>query len=238
MRQKLRAPLPAEAITKHPTKTYLSSIKAIYVIERLNDVFGVGSFTLKSNMVERGEAGTVVTKTILEIPEYGVYLESFGGNDNGGENSKNFDLGDAYKGSVTDAITKICSYLEIAIDVFKGGKKPETPAVGLKPPAKAEPKAPAKKETPTKTVVNNTTGTMTVKNDPAMTVTNTAKAEPKTKALPELLPTDKQWNHIVKRMAEGTKIDTIKTHFSVSRDNTMKLMKDMEAYVKANSVTA
>ena len=35
-------------------------------------------------------------------------------------NSRNFDLGDAYKGATTDAITKIGSYLEIGIDVFKG----------------------------------------------------------------------------------------------------------------------
>jgi len=27
----IKKPLPAEAISKHPTKTYLSSIKAIYV---------------------------------------------------------------------------------------------------------------------------------------------------------------------------------------------------------------
>ena len=53
-------------------------------------------------------------------PEYGIYFECYGGNDNGGENSKNFDLGDAYKGATTDALTKIGSYLEIGIDVFKG----------------------------------------------------------------------------------------------------------------------
>lgn len=53
----------------------------------------------------------VVVKVTLEIPEYGVYYESFGGNDNGGEGSKNFDLGDAYKGATTDAITKIASFM-------------------------------------------------------------------------------------------------------------------------------
>lgn len=120
MRSELRKPLPSEAVKPHPTKTYLSSIKAIYVTERLNDVFGIGSWTLKTDMVERSDGGNVVVKDILEIPEYGIYLESFGGNDNGGENSKNFDLGDAYKGASTDALTKICSYLEIGIDVFKG----------------------------------------------------------------------------------------------------------------------
>jgi hypothetical protein len=127
LRKELSAPLPAEAVKPHPTKTYLSSIKAIYVTERLNTVFGIGKWTLKVDKIERAEGGTVVVKATLEIPEYSIYLESYGGNDNGGENSKNFDLGDAYKGATTDAITKICSYLEIGIDVFKGLKTPPTP---------------------------------------------------------------------------------------------------------------
>jgi hypothetical protein len=121
MRQQLREPLSSEAIKPHPTKPYLSSIKAIYVVERLNDVFGVGSWTQKSEVVDN-KSSHIVVKSCLTIPEYGVYLESFGGNDNGGENSKNFDLGDAYKGAVTDALTKMCSFLEIGIDVFKGQK--------------------------------------------------------------------------------------------------------------------
>lgn len=136
MRQKLRAPLPEEAIKPHPTKTYLSSIKPIYVTERLNDVFGVGTWQIRTDKIERGENGTVVVKTMLSIPAYGIYYESFGGNDNGGEGSKNFDLGDAYKGAATDGLTKITSYMEIGIDVFKGKsnktkatppKSPETP---------------------------------------------------------------------------------------------------------------
>lgn len=131
MRDKLKAPLPAEAITRHPTKTFLSSIKAIYVEERLNDVFGVGSWTTKVEHVDDGETKTnksgnaptmVVIKVTFEIPEYGVYHECYGGNDN-------TDLGDAYKGATTDAISKIASYLEIGIDVYKGkgAKAPSQP---------------------------------------------------------------------------------------------------------------
>jgi hypothetical protein len=47
----IKAPLPAEAITQHPTKTYLSSIKAIYVTERLNEVFEIGGWTIKTEEV-------------------------------------------------------------------------------------------------------------------------------------------------------------------------------------------
>jgi len=131
MREKLRQPLPAEAISQHPTKTFLSSIKAIYVTERLNDVFGVGAWRTKVEHIETKETEVyikdkqgnvtdrkrkvvmVVVKLTFEIPDYGVYYESYGGNDND-------DLGDAYKGATTDAITKVGSFLEIGIDVFKG----------------------------------------------------------------------------------------------------------------------
>lgn len=120
MREALRMPLPKEAVKQHPTKTFLSSIKAIYVTERLNDVFGVGSWQIKVNHVTTTDKSMVVVKVEFSIPEYGIYFECYGGNDNGGENSRNFDLGDAYKGATTDALTKIGSYLEIGIDVFKG----------------------------------------------------------------------------------------------------------------------
>ena len=112
MKQALLAPLPDEAISQHPTKTFLSTIKAIYVTERLNDVFGVGAWKIKTDLIDKSDK-MVVVKTTLEIPEYDIYYESFGGNDNQ-------DLGDAYKGATTDAITKIGSYLGIGIDVFKG----------------------------------------------------------------------------------------------------------------------
>lgn len=130
--KKLKAPLPAAAVSKHPTKTYLSSIKAIYVVERLNDVFGIGSWKLKSEVIDN-KTDMIVVRATLTIPEYGIELESFGGNDNGGENSKNFDLGDAYKGATTDALTKICSYLEIGIDVFKGPQGKSQDATDDKP---------------------------------------------------------------------------------------------------------
>lgn len=117
---KLTAPLPAEAISQHPTKTYLSSIKGIYVTERFNDVFGVGKWTLKVEKAgeypadEKSKMGPmIVVKVIFEVPEEGVYLESYGGNDNQ-------DVGDAYKGATTDALSKIGSFLGVGIDVYKG----------------------------------------------------------------------------------------------------------------------
>ena len=121
IKELLLADLPKEAVKKHPTKTYLSAIKAVYVTERFSDVFGVGKWTTH---VEKEHldltTGMVVVKVTFQVPELQIYYECYGGNDNGGINSKNFDLGDAYKGATTDALTKIGSYLGIGIKVFKG----------------------------------------------------------------------------------------------------------------------
>ena len=104
--------LPDEAVSQHPTKKFLSSIKSIYVTERLNEVFGVGSWRVETEIVERSER-MVVVKLRFSIPEYGIYYECFGGNDNAA-------LGDACKGATTDALTKVCSWLGIGAEVFKG----------------------------------------------------------------------------------------------------------------------
>ena len=112
MRQRLCKPLPPEAVTPHPTKKYLSSIKSIYVTERLNEVFGVGSWKVKTEVIDNSSK-MIVCKVTLSIPEYGIEYECFGGNDN-------TDLGDAYKGATTDALTKIASWMGIGGEVFRG----------------------------------------------------------------------------------------------------------------------
>ena len=118
MREQLGAPLPPEAVSPHPTKKFLSSIKSIYVTERLNEVFGVGSWKLFTEFIEKVDK-MVVVKATFRIPEYNVDFECFGGNDNS-------DLGDAYKGATTDALTKIASWLGIGREVFKGEVKQNT----------------------------------------------------------------------------------------------------------------
>lgn len=125
--ENLRKPLPTEAVSQHPTKAYLSTIKAPYVIERFNDVFGTGRWFLQDETVNT-EGKMIVLKVWFSVPEYGINLWSYGGNDNS-------DLGDAYKGAVTDALTKIGSYLGVGMDVFKGlGDKPNKPPA----PSKSE----------------------------------------------------------------------------------------------------
>jgi hypothetical protein len=109
--QRLKAPLPPEAVSPNPDKPGLSSIKVIFVVERLNDVFGLNGWKVVNEVVESGQM--VVVKATLSVPKYGIAVEQFGGNNN-------FDRGDAYKGACTDALSKCASYLGIGMDVYKG----------------------------------------------------------------------------------------------------------------------
>lgn len=118
----LKQPLPSKALKPHPSKSFLTTINSIYVTERLNDVFGIGSWQITSEIVDNS-GKMVIVKTHLAIPEYGISYECYGGNDNA-------DKGDAHKGAVTDAITKIGSWLGIGAEVWKNeaGKAQTTPA--------------------------------------------------------------------------------------------------------------
>lgn len=129
LQEQLSAPLPAEAITTNERHSHLSSIKPAYVIERMNQVFGIGGYRTTNQTVtfervvrvfkkdspqqyEREQFVGTVHGT-LEIPKYHIHLENYGG-------SENDDLGDALKGAATDAFTKMCSYLGVGLDVYKG----------------------------------------------------------------------------------------------------------------------
>jgi hypothetical protein len=111
LKTKLKEPLPPEAVSPNPLKPGLSAIKVIYVVERLNDVFGLNGWRMDNEVVETGRM--VVVRATLAIPKYGIAIEQFGGNDNP-------DRGDAYKGACTDALSKCASYLGIGMDVYKG----------------------------------------------------------------------------------------------------------------------
>src|SRR5258707_14614634 len=118
LKTKLKQPLPNEAVSPNPQKPGLSAIKVIYVVERLNDVFGLNGWRVDNEVVETGRM--VVVRATLAIPKYGIAIEQFGGNDNP-------DRGDAYKGACTDALSKCASYLGIGMDVYKGLHDERTP---------------------------------------------------------------------------------------------------------------
>src|SRR5580658_8944517 len=97
VKAKLKEPLPREAVSPNPQKPGLSVIKVIYVVERLNEVFGLNGWHVDNEVVETGRM--VVVRATLSVPRYAIAIEQFGGNDNP-------DRGDAYKGACTDALSK------------------------------------------------------------------------------------------------------------------------------------
>lgn len=89
-----------------------TSIAPWSVTDRLNDVFGIDGWTTDAEFVmERN--GMVVVKLLFNAPDYGIHHTTFGGNNNK-------DLGDAFKGAETDALTKVASWLGIGTGVWRG----------------------------------------------------------------------------------------------------------------------
>ncbi len=113
---------PPEALSADNSRGFeLTSIKAQYVIERLNDVFGIGGWDY-------------IFKPVIETPEEIVmqveirFSESSSVAQYGSrqivKNKKGVGrLGDAYKGAVTDGLTKCASIIGIGHNVFKGNVK-------------------------------------------------------------------------------------------------------------------
>lgn len=144
----LERPLPPEALKPHPTKkdssgAPMTTIKAIFVIDRLNQVFGVGGWNLRTTYLshdkivrmtqaqkERTEYISAI-HTEFSVPNYGIHLECVAG-------STNDDLGDSLKGGTTDGITKIASYLGIGAHIWRGEtpKRTAPPATAKQPAAK------------------------------------------------------------------------------------------------------
>lgn len=140
IREQLRAPLPAEAISQHPTKPYLSVLKAAYVMERLNDVFGVCGWTVEHTVRDDANDYVVVCGCIYLLNFDLRTPKQYGGHATAG---KGTEPADGYKSAVTDLMSKSASYLEIGIDVFKGQNSTaeKRQPVKTKPAAKKSEKA-------------------------------------------------------------------------------------------------
>ena len=131
-RAALSKPMPFEAIQKHPSKSFLSTIKAIYIIERLNEVFGILGWDFEHEVVGQfpntDKDGEVVQQIVVRgriyIREFDLYTPvQYGGKNLDGKGQEPVD---AFKSAVTDALTKCASFLEIGIQVFKGKPNDQT----------------------------------------------------------------------------------------------------------------
>jgi len=120
--EQLKKPLPDWALKPHPTKSHMTVIHPMAVIERLNEVFGVGGWNFETQFIscdktiQKTKSGDreVYVSAVHGLLRIGTLnLEQFGG-------STNDDKGDALKGGATDALTKIASYLGIGASIYKG----------------------------------------------------------------------------------------------------------------------
>ena len=120
--KQLQAPLPVWAVKPHPTKTNMSAIHPMAVIDRLNEVFGVGGWTWETQFIscdpwtqetKKGPRQMYMSAVHGRLTIGSTIIEQFGG-------SSNDDRGDALKGGSTDALTKCASYLGIGASIYKG----------------------------------------------------------------------------------------------------------------------
>lgn len=120
--EKLSKKLPDWAVKKHPIKTGMSSIHPMAIIDRLNEVFGVANWSFTTEFIscnpaiqktKNGDRSVFIAYVKGRFEYEDCVIEQYGGNTND-------DAGDTLKGSATDALTKIASYLGIGAEIYKG----------------------------------------------------------------------------------------------------------------------
>jgi len=132
---KLQEPIPSWAIKPHPTKSNITVIHPMAVIDRLNDVFGVGQWVFRTTYIacnpsiqqtKNGPRDVFMSSVhgTLLVNDYDIHIEQYGG-------STNDDMGDALKGGATDALTKCASYLGIGASIYKGQGNAAPPAPSM-----------------------------------------------------------------------------------------------------------
>jgi len=238
IREKLREPFPGEAYQVHSSKSFLTTIKAMYIIERLNDVFGLGRWNLEHEIAKEND-GYILMKGQLKLLDYPdiIVPAQYGGHKTGGTGT---EMADGYKSAITDCITKSASYLEIGIDVFKGL---------IKPPKSTDKKPQGFTDLPWlnqktdewdmaineladgKTSINKLKGKyrFTKHNEKELEIQSVKpkqSAKPVTK--PELLPEMPEWQKAIEYLQsdKGAKIEDIEKKYFISKENRESLAFD------------
>ena len=112
---------PQEAYSTDSSRGFdLTSIKAQYVVERLNTIVGVGNWRHEGTYekLENHEEILFMGKIIINSSE-GAAMQFATGS---AKIRKN--LGDAYKGAKTDSLSKVASLFGLGNEVFKGNVAP------------------------------------------------------------------------------------------------------------------
>lgn len=117
----LTADFAQEALSIDSSRGFdLTSVKAQYVVERLNQVLGVLGWRFTGEYQEREDGGVLYFGKLYIMMEEGEphVVEGVG------FSAKKKNVGDTYKGARTDALSKAASMIGVANEVFKGNVKP------------------------------------------------------------------------------------------------------------------
>lgn len=121
--QKLQEDFPQEALSKDTSRGFeLTSIKAMYVIERLNHALGLlgWGFHFTPPELVGEEYTTCVTLELYEYESSGQKKTIWEKSQYGGKRIVKDRHTDALKACVTDGLTKCASFLGVGHKVFKG----------------------------------------------------------------------------------------------------------------------
>ena len=120
---KLTAAFPRDAFSTDSSRGFdLTSVKAQYIVERLNETFGFDRWSMKGEYERLPDGVLFIGDLIIALDdcEHTVYSMA------GWGKLRKAGWGDAYKGAKTDALGKACSMIGIANSVFKGQVDPNS----------------------------------------------------------------------------------------------------------------
>lgn len=118
---KLTKPFPKKALKPVPGQSYLTSIDAQYVVERLNEVFEFNGWSTEYEVLT-ASIETVVIK--CRLTGDGWHREAFGGasNKKRKDGSWNMTPGDLYKSAMTSSLSKAASHIGVGNEIYKGNE--------------------------------------------------------------------------------------------------------------------
>lgn len=154
---KLTKEFPKEAYSiLYRKNAELTSIKAQYIVERLNEVFGLGGWRFDGEWKEVDDGVLFFGELSYVIEEGGENKVFTTGTIPGFSGTDVENRGDAYKGARTDALSKAASQIGVGNEVFKGLVKVESFKAKLTPKTLNEetPEEMSKKEAATDTMPN------------------------------------------------------------------------------------
>lgn len=128
---KLKEPFAKEALSVDSSRGFnLTSLKAQYIVERLNEVCGIDGWVHRCTYSEVPGGILCQGTLIIDNGVRGIAREA------SGFSAIKKNVGDAYKGAQTDSLSKCASKFGLGNEIFKGNVAPPTKGSTTKPKLK------------------------------------------------------------------------------------------------------